>query len=281
MRQLEIAAEAGFRSIEPWSREIDQYVAEGKSLRDLRQRVADLGLTIENAIGFATWSVDGDAERQKGLEQLTRDMDAVVQLGGTRVAAPPAGAYGVTIELPRLAERYRAVLELGHKMGITPQLEIWGGSKTLHTLSEALYVAAAADHADACLLLDLFHLYKGGSGFTSLRMVNGAALHAFHINDYPADPPRDKVTDADRVYPGDGTAPLDLVLQTLARIGFRGALSLELFNREYWKQDPLTVARTGLEKVRGAVRLRWPRRGRKTEDRRQKAGDRRQETEVW
>ena len=33
-------------------------------------------------------------------------------------------------------------------------------------------------------------------------------------------------------------------------IGF----SLELFNRDYWKQDPQTVARTGLEKMRAIVR---------------------------
>jgi len=31
-------------------------------------------------------------------------------------------------------------------------------------------------------------------------------------------------------------------------------LSLELFNRDYWSQDPLQVARTGLEKMRTLVR---------------------------
>ena len=30
-------------------------------------------------------------------------------------------------------------------------------------------------------------------------------------------------------------------------------LSLELFNRDYWKQDPLEVAKTGLAKVKAAV----------------------------
>jgi hypothetical protein len=36
--------------------------------------------------------------------------------------------------------------------------------------------------------------------------------------------------------------------------GFRGMLSLELFNRDYWKQDALTVAKTGLEKTQASVR---------------------------
>jgi hypothetical protein len=29
---------------------------------------------------------------------------------------------------------------------------------------------------------------------------------------------------------------------------------VELFNREYWKQDALTVARTSVEKMRAAVK---------------------------
>jgi 2-keto-myo-inositol isomerase len=30
-------------------------------------------------------------------------------------------------------------------------------------------------------------------------------------------------------------------------------LSLEVFNRDYWRQDPLTVARTGLEKMKALI----------------------------
>jgi sugar phosphate isomerase/epimerase len=104
------------------------------------------------------------------------------------------------------------------------------------------------------LLLDVYHLYKGGSGFTGLKLLGGAGMHVFHVNDYPAEPPRDKISDAERVYPGDGVAPLGQIFRDLRDAGFRGMLSLELFNRTYWKQDPLTVARTGLEKTRAAVR---------------------------
>jgi 2-keto-myo-inositol isomerase len=84
-------------------------------------------------------------------------------------------------------------------------------------------------------------------------MLSGHAVQVFHMNDYPADPPRDKIADKDRVYPGDGVAPLTQILRDLFAAGFCGVLSLELFNPEYWKQDALLVARTGLEKMKGAV----------------------------
>ena len=74
------------------------------------------------------------------------------------------------------------------------------------------------------------------------------------MNDYPAKPPRSEITDAHRVYPGDGVAPLASMLRDLRRIGFRGVLSLELFNRDYWKQDALQGGenRPGEDAGRGA-----------------------------
>jgi sugar phosphate isomerase/epimerase len=44
------------------------------------------------------------------------------------------------------------------------------------------------------------------------------------------------------------------ILRDLRTIGYQGFLSLELFNRDYWSQDPLQVARTGVEKMKAAVR---------------------------
>jgi sugar phosphate isomerase/epimerase len=79
-------------------------------------------------------------------------------------------------------------------------------------------------------------------------------MHVMHVNDYPGEPTREKITDAMRVYPGDGVAPLKLIFTALRAIGFRGYLSLELFNEKYWKEsDALTVAVTGLRKTREAV----------------------------
>src|SRR5262249_10505044 len=138
--------------------------------------------------------------------------------------------------------------------GVVPQVEVWGFSKTLTRLGEAAQVAIDCGHPAACILPDAYHLYKGGSAFTGVRLLNGSALHVFHFNDYPASPPRSEINDAHRVYPGDGVAPLKELIRDLKAIGYKGVLSLELFNREYWKQDPALVARTGLEKMRAVVR---------------------------
>jgi sugar phosphate isomerase/epimerase len=250
---VEIAAKAGYKGIEPWVREIDQYTAAGGSLADLRKRIADLGLSVASVIGFAEWIVDDDARRAKGMEEAKRTMDLTAQIGGTRLAAPPAGATRESLDLRKVTDRYRALLDAGNSLGVAPQVEVWGFSQTLGRLSECVYVAIESGHPKACVLPDVYHLYKGGSGFEGLKLVSGSAMHVLHMNDYPAQPPRDQITDAHRVYPGEGVAPLTQILRDLRGSGFRGMLSLELFNRGYWEQDALAVALAGIEKMRAAV----------------------------
>ncbi len=254
IKEIEVAAEAGYDALELWTRNIRAYVSEGGTLKELDARIKDLGLTVESGIGFAKWIVDDPQERAAGLEEARRDMEILRKIGGKRMAAPPAGATRREgLDLFQAAKRYRALLELGEEMGVTPMLEVWGFSKNLHRLGEAVLVAIESGHPDACLLPDVYHIYKGGSDFTGLKMLSQTSVPAFHMNDYPADPPRETIADKDRVYPGDGVAPLDRILQDLAGINSGMVLSLELFNPIYWKQDALEVAKTGLSKLKGAV----------------------------
>jgi 2-keto-myo-inositol isomerase len=252
--EVDLAAKAGYQAIEPWINELERHVEKGGNLRDLGRRISDAGLRVPSAIGFAEWIVDDEGQRKKGLERARRDMDMVRQIGGVRIAAPPSGATKEAVNLLRAAERYRALLEIGDKIGVTPQVELWGFSRSLNRLGETALVAIESGHPRACILADVYHLYKGASEFGGLRVLNGAAMHTFHLNDYPAKPPRGEITDAHRVYPGDGTAPLARSLRDLREAGFRGVISLELFNRDYWKQDALTVLRAGLGKMRTVVR---------------------------
>ncbi len=252
--QIKIAASAGYDAVELWLRDVDKFVGQGGDLKALAKEIADLGLGVDSAIAFGKWIVDDENERKAGLEQAKKDMDAIRILGGRRIAAPPVGATDKPgLNLAAAGERYRALLEIGRAAEVTPQVELWGFSANLATLAEVLYVAAAANHPDACVLLDVYHLYKGGSDFTNLDLVPGLKMHCLHMNDYPAQPPRPMIADKDRVYPGDGVAPIPSILATLARGGFSGTLSLELFNREYWRQPPELVAKTGLEKMKTSV----------------------------
>ncbi len=255
VKEIEVAAQAGFQAIEPWVESLEQYAKGGGKLADLAARLKDSGLTMESAIGFPQWVVDDEDRRAKGMERAKYEMDLVAQAGGKRLAAPPAGATDTPgLDLGKAAERYRALLEAGDQIGVTPMLEVWGFSKNLNRLSVCSCVALDTGHPKAAVLADIFHMYKGGSPFEGLRLLGAPALPVFHMNDYPAAPSREEVNDGYRLFPGDGVAPMDQILRYLHASGGRKVLSLELFNRKYYEMDALTAVKEGLEKMRTAVK---------------------------
>lgn len=255
VKELEVAAKAGFRSVEIWIDTLETYLKSGKTLKDARKRLDDLGIKVENAIGFAQWIVDDEPTRTKGIEQLKREMEMLAQLGCHRTAAPPMGATDKPgLDLKRAAERYRTILELGTQTSVMPQLELWGFSQNLNRLSDVMYVATESGHPGARVLLDVYHLYKGGSSIDSLPLVGKPAMEVFHVNDYSANTAPATITDADRIYTGDGVAPINRILQTIRKPDKPLVISFEVFNKSYYAQDPLLVAQTALTKMKAVTK---------------------------
>ena len=254
MAEIELAAKTGYDGIEIWINTLEEYAAKGGNLKDVRQKAQDLGIKIEDAIGFATWIVDDPNLRAKALEQTKREMGMLAEIGCKRIAAPPFGATNKAgIDLQNAAARYRQMLDLGDEMGVLPQLELWGFSANLHLFGETLFVASESGHPKALVLADVYHLFKGGSDFNALKMINGECMQMFHVNDYPANFLREKINDSHRVFPGDGVAPLDQIFQILNQKNTPIVLSLELFNEDYWKMNAADVAKIGLEKMKTSV----------------------------
>ena len=253
--EIDIAAKAGYKGIEPWEIRIQQYIERGGNLADIRKRIDDHGLSVEGIVTFFPWAVDDEAQRTAGIENMKQRMDWANQLGTTSVAATAAGITNERVDdLRLLGDRYRVLLEIGDTTGVHPILEIWGAVKSINSLSDAVAIAAWSGHPKAGLLLDAYHMYRGGSPFEGLSLLNGRSIVMFHMNDYPADPPREKLEDKHRIYCGDGIAPLPKIVQTLRDIGYEGSLSFEVFNPTYWAtNDPLLVAKTALEKLNAVI----------------------------
>ena len=140
-------------------------------------------------------------------------------------------------------------LEIGLKeYNIIPPL-VFVEMFPLKTMGQATAVALDADHPKAKIIPDVFHMYISEGGFEGLKQLNGDLFAIFQFNDAPKNMRREDMKDKDRVYPGDGILPLEQILRDLKQSGFKRCISLELYNPEYHKQDPLVVAKTGLEKT--------------------------------
>lgn len=252
---IDIAANAGYEGIELWVRELDDWVSTGGTLLDIRDKAADRGIQLVNLIAFFEWAVPEAAPRAKGIEEARRCFEMADALHCDYVAAPPYGIQHRKVDLFPVAQRYAELLDAVAEFQAIPLLEFWGIAQTLGTLGEALFVAAECGRPDTVLLADVYHMFKGSGHFHGLEHLGPGKLGLVHVNDYPASPKRDALTDADRVYPGDGLAPWPKIAAGLQNAGYDGMLSLELFNPTYWAQGAIAAAEEGLAKLKACVNL--------------------------
>lgn len=249
LKYIDIASEAGYDGIELWVNDVKQHLESGNSAQSLKKYIADRGLKVENAIGFAPWLTGS-----QGFAQMKSEMGMMAEIGCSRIAAPASGVPNdLPFDLFEAGYKYKQLIELGRQTGVLPILEFWGASKVLYHIGQAMMIAAIANDPDVRILADVFHLFRGNSGYDSLKMLHGNVIEVFHMNDFVAAIPREQQKDSDRVYPGDGAAPMKQILTDLKNTGGTKVLSLELFNETYWKQDPLLVAKTGLDKMKKLV----------------------------
>ena len=249
IEKIDIASKAGYDALEPWIGDLEKYEEEGGNLKELGTIIKEKGLFVPNIIGLWNCMPMNDQEFNDSLSATRERMRMSAAIGSKHVAAipvPDREDFNVEIGI----QRYKELLKIGREeFGIIVAFEFVGFFKGIHRFGEAAGIAIDINDKDACLIMDSFHLYRGGSGFNGIKHINCNFIADFHINDVASTTPREELGDKDRIYPGDGILPLVQLLKDLDSINYKGPLSMELFNREHWKQDPLQVAKTGLNKI--------------------------------
>ncbi|MDP3072928.1 MAG: sugar phosphate isomerase/epimerase family protein [Opitutaceae bacterium] len=251
--KVRIAAKAGYDAIEPWEWDLAPFEQQGGDLRELGREIRDLGLTVPSVIGL--WNAIPETREawEASLEATRNRMRMAAAIGAQHIQVVPGPRHQI-VDLKWAAARYRDLLEIGiNEFNLIPAmvfLKLW---KLPVRLGEAAAIALDADHPKAKIIPDVYHMHIGGSGFHSLKHIRGDFIAIFQFNDAPNTPSIDQLTDEHRIYPGDGILPLTQCLRDLHAIDYRGCISLELYNPNYWKEDLQQVAETGLRKTLAVI----------------------------
>ncbi len=246
------AASAGFPLIELWAPKLPPYLA-AHTLADLRAtlRANGLGVAALCPYGlrmFGAW--------REGLAGVERGVAAAAELGAPLLLvcpdAPPADLdRGEAVEIA--AERARTYGDVAQAAGVRLAIEPLGGHPFVPGAREAMEVLHRAAHPALGLMMDTFHYYKSRVSEEDIRGVPPGLWTILHVNDVPPGAP-EGLSDPDRLYPGEGVLPLADTLRYFAGIGFRGAVSVEVFRRAYWEQPAEEIARRAYAGVTGALR---------------------------
>ena len=248
--KIRIASETGYQAIEPWNEEVDRYLSQGGTLADLQKAVKDSGLKVVSVIALGDWTQSGGPAYQAALEVCRKRMDQAAALGSPYIVASPPQA---AVDLGFASSRFAELVKLGREAGVTPSMEFLGFVDGINNVESALTIADGCGTPGATIVADVFHMIRGGGSVDDLLKFSGDRLSCFHINDIPAIPDPLSQTDHDRVMLNDGVADLPRVVRNLRSIGYAGPVSLELFNRSLWSEDPAEVAKIGLERLQALL----------------------------
>jgi len=234
--------EAGFRHVELWFPKLQGL---GLAPPAIVARLRDAALTPVSACAAGNLlgrNAPGPAERR---DELSRHFALAEALGVPRFVifdyvetTPSRDDHAVA------AERLVALAQIAAPHRVRIALEFIARSRLLGSLRTALQVMRQAGQANVGLCLDTFHFYAGVSKLEDLAELRPGEVEHVHFHDVPGSVPRELLVDADRIPPGTGVIPLTKVVEALRRIGYAGALSVELFDPAIQKADPAATART-------------------------------------
>ncbi|MHC4405993.1 MAG: sugar phosphate isomerase/epimerase family protein [Planctomycetota bacterium] len=247
LEKIRLAAKAGFAGVELWINDVYEYVGQGGEVRDVEKALSDHGLIVPCAIAARGWGEAVGPEYPLMLDEVKRRMELAARLGSPYLVATPPRE---PCDLGQIARRYKDLLEIGRQTGVKPTMEYIGFFRSVTRLSQAWQIVREADDADATLLLDTFHTWNAGEGLDVLRSIPVERISHYHIDDAHPDKPVGSQTDPDRVMLGDGPIDLGAEVDLLREKGYDGTVSLELFNKDLWAQDPREVLKIGIERMR-------------------------------
>jgi 2-keto-myo-inositol isomerase len=240
-------ADAGAAAVEAWLPGLEQHLAA-----DPADPFAARGLTPVAAAYQGGLLLSAGAARQAAFAQFRRRLDVCQRLGipTLLVAADPTpkpDAAALATAVASLTEAARWAAGFGVTLGLE-----FRADAVVACLETALLVVAECGEANVGVCLDAFHFYKGSSKADDLdRLTPGSVAHV-QLCDVPG-LPREVMTDADRVFPGEGDFRLDVLTTAARRAGYAGPVSVEVPNPMVWAAKPSQAAELALAAVRRFV----------------------------
>ncbi|KJK21857.1 3-keto-5-aminohexanoate cleavage protein [Burkholderiaceae bacterium 16] len=245
--KLEAAAAAGFDGVEIFENDLLNF--DG-SPADVRRIAADLGLDIPLYQPFRDFEAMPDEFRARNMARAERKFDVMEELGA-RMVLVCSNVQGIAIDDPaRAAADLRAMAEAAAKRGLLVGFEALAWARHTRLWRQAWNIVRQADHPALGLILDSFHTLSLGDTLEGIDEVPAEKLFFVQL----ADAPRMSMDVLSwsrhyRNFPGQGDLAVTEFARATIGAGYRGPLSLEIFNDEFRAAPARLTAQDGLRSL--------------------------------
>lgn len=238
-------ADGGCSAIEVWLTKLETHL-ESMSPDDTASQLRDRGVTLAAAAYQGGLLLSQGDARKAHFDHFKRRLQ-LCELFSIRTLIVVAD-FAQRLEPVALQRALVSLTEASRwaaGFGVTLALEFRGTDTFCNCLDTAITIVDQCGEPNVGVCLDLFHYYKGPSKPEDFRRLTTKNLAHVQVCDVLG-VPRELMSDADRVFPGEGdfdTAPL---LTRLREIGYSGWVSLELLNPALWNAKPSQFAELGM-----------------------------------
>ncbi len=242
-------SDGGCHTMEVWLTKLETHL-EKNSVASTLGLLADREMSLPVASYQGGLLLSQGPARQVAFELFKKRLE-LCQTFGIRTMVLVAD-FRTTIDVQSLGRAVVSLTEAGKwaaGFNVRLALEFRGTDTFCTSLDTALALAMQADEPNVGVCLDLFHYYKGPSKSEDLGALSAANLFHVQVCDVPG-VPRELMTDADRVLPGEGDFHLEPILKMLKAIKYTGCVSVELMNPMVWKSKSHQVAEISLASLK-------------------------------
>jgi 4-hydroxyphenylpyruvate dioxygenase len=239
--KLTAIAGAGFDGYELFENDL---VTSPMSPGELVQRSADLGLTIDLYQPFRDFEGVGPEQLRLNLRRAERKFDLMNRLGIDTMLLCSNVATARFGQDDLAAQQLGALSDVaaGHGVRVAYEALAWG--KFVSTYDHAWRLVQQVAHPALGVCLDSFHILSRGSDLADIASIPGDKIFFCQLADAPH-MSLDVLSWSRhyRLFPGEGSWDLADFVARLLRAGYRGPLSLEVFNDVFRQGDPAVTAR--------------------------------------
>jgi 2-keto-myo-inositol isomerase len=246
---LRAARSAGWSAVELRRIDFARSAEAGQPAEAVLDMVRASGLPVACVGGQFGWMFADGPERARLIAAMTESCRWARALGAPVVMSPADMGEG---DLTRAAAAVREVGDIGAAHGVRIALEAPSQAKQLNTLDRLRELIARAGHPSCGLLVDAYHLHRGGGGLRAVEDLGPGEIAYVQFSDVAASGLQPGQT-LDRLPPGRGIVPFRDFFRLIADSGYLGHCSYEAPNPAAWARDPVTVAREALAATRAVL----------------------------
>jgi sugar phosphate isomerase/epimerase len=233
--RIELTGATGFSGFGIVHQDLAAYLDGGGTLAELRSHLDDAGITIVELEFLTDWWLP-DPKRTGSDATLRLLVEAAGSLGARDVKIGP-DINGGPFDLPRYGEALHRVAEEFAQTGTVVAIEFMPFSN-VPSLAAGVELVRAADHPNAGLMVDLWHLVRAGDTLADLARTPIDLITSVELDDGSASAVGDGYEDTihRRLLCGTGDFPVVEFISTLSSMGWAGPWGLEIINSEYRKR---------------------------------------------